>query len=181
LRRWQGQFIQSRVDDKGGPVIIDQLHDVLVTQIPLQQGVAIVHGDYRMSNVVIGSDGSIRAVLDWEISTLGDPLADLGLLLVYWSEVEDDETSVIGNGVTRLPGFANRKEIEARYASRSDRDLSALPYYKAFGLWKLACILQGVYARYAGGAAGGDRSSVDTLPVQIRQLGEQALVELESM
>lgn len=181
LKRWHGQFTQSMVDGKPGPAIIDRVHDLLAARVPEQQGVGIVHGDYRLDNTVIGEDGIVRAILDWEICTLGDPLADLGLLLVYWTEPDDAEASLLGVGPTRLPGFSSRAELEARYASLSDRDLSAVPYYKAFGLWKLACILQGVYARYAGGAAAGDRSNVDLFPHQVGRLGERALDEVESL
>ncbi|HEX4218349.1 MAG TPA: phosphotransferase family protein [Acidimicrobiales bacterium] len=181
LKRWHGQFTQSAVNGTPGPAIIDRVHDLLAAQVPEQQGVGIVHGDYRLDNTVIGGDGTVRAVLDWEICTLGDPLADLGLLLVYWTEPGDTEASLIGVGPTRLPGFASRSELQARYASLSDRDLSAVPYYKAFGFWKLACILQGVYARYAGGAAAGDRSNVDTFAEQVDRLGERALAEVESL
>jgi aminoglycoside phosphotransferase (APT) family kinase protein len=181
LKRWHGQFTQSVVDGTPGPAVIDRVHDLLAAQVPEQQGVGIVHGDYRLDNTVMGHDGTVRAVLDWEICTLGDPLADLGLLLVYWTEPGDAEVALIGVGPTRLPGFSSRAELEARYASLSDRDLSAVPYYKAFGFWKLGCIIQGVYARYAGGAAAGDRSNVDTFEEQVGRLGERALAEVESL
>ena len=106
-------------------------------RVPEQQGVGIVHGDYRLDNTVIGDDGTVRAILDWEICTLGDPLADLGLLLVYWTEPEDIEASLIGVGPTRLPGFSTRAELVARYAALSDRDLSAVPTtrHSASGSW----------------------------------------------
>ena len=89
LKRWHGQFTQSTVDGTPGPAVIDRVHELLAERIPEQQGVGIVHGDYRLDNTVLGDDGSVRAVLDWEICTLGDPLADLGLLLVYWTEPGD--------------------------------------------------------------------------------------------
>jgi aminoglycoside phosphotransferase (APT) family kinase protein len=181
LKRWHGQFIQSEVGGNAGPPIINHVHRVLAAQVPQQQGVGIVHGDYRLDNTVLGDDGTVKAILDWEISTLGDPLADLGLLLVYWTETEDIEASLVGVGSTRLPGFATRAELETRYSILSDRDLSAISYYKAFGFWKLACILQGVYARYAGGAGAGDRSNTDTFPLQVNRLAERALAEVESL
>ena len=134
---------------------------MLSAKIPEQQGVAIVHGDYRLDNTVLDDDGDVIAILDWEICTLGDPLADLGLLLVYWAEAGDTEYSVLGVAPTALPGFATRAQLVDRYAAASGRDVSTVPYYCAFGIWKLACILQGVYVRYAGGAAAGDRSGVD--------------------
>ena len=122
---------------------------------------AIVHGDYRLDNTVLDDDGNVAAILDWEICTLGDPLADLGLLLVYWAEDGDPIQALLGVAPTTLPGFASRAELRDRYAAASGLDVSSIPYYRAFGFWKLACILQGVYARYAGGAAAGDRPGVD--------------------
>ena len=149
--------------------------------IPDQQGVAVVHGDYRLDNTVLDLDGNVRAVLDWEICTLGDPLADLGLLLVYWTEADEGDGALLGVAPTKLPGFPGRAELTAWYAAASDRDLSSLPFYRAFGYWKLACILQGVTARYAGGAAAGDRSDVELFAQQVSLLGERALAEVESL
>ena len=82
---------------------------------------------------------------------------------------------------TTLPGFARRSDLVSRYAAGSGRDLSEIAYYRAFGFWKLACILQGVYVRYAGGAAAGDRSGVDQFAAHVGRLGERALSEVESL
>jgi aminoglycoside phosphotransferase (APT) family kinase protein len=98
LNRWHAQFRQSMIDGTPGLAVIDRVHDLLAAQVPQQQGVGIVHGDYRLDNAVIGDDGTVRAILDWETSTLGDPLADLGLLLVYWSEPDDIEAPLVGVG-----------------------------------------------------------------------------------
>ena len=181
LKRWQGQFAQSTVDGVPGPAVVDRVHQLLADRIPAQQGVGIVHGDYRLDNTVLDDGGSVQAILDWEICTLGDPLADLGLLLVYWSEPGDGDVALVGVAPTSLPGFSTRDELLARYASISGRDVSAISYYKAFGLWKLACILQGVYVRYAGGAAAGDRTGVDQFATHVERLGERALAEVESL
>jgi aminoglycoside phosphotransferase (APT) family kinase protein len=113
-----------------------------------------VHGDYRLDNVIVDSDGRIVAVLDWEICTLGDPLADLGLLTVYWAEEGDPIGEIVGSA-TRTPGFPSTTTLAERYAHGSGRDLSELSFYVAFGYWKLACILQGVHRRYVSGAGGG--------------------------
>src|SRR5664280_2219431 len=96
LKRWHGQFTQSTVDGQPGPAIVDRVHELLAAQIPEQQGVAIVHGDYRLDNTVLDDEGNVLAILDWEICTLGDPLADLGLLLVYWAEPEDGDQALLG-------------------------------------------------------------------------------------
>jgi len=181
LKRWHGQFTQSTVDGATGPAVIDRVHQLLAGRIPAQQGVGIVHGDYRLDNTVLGDDGTVRAVLDWEICTLGDPLADLGLLLVYWAEPGDAQAALLGVAPTVLPGFATRDQLVARYAAASGRDVSGIAFYKAFGYWKLACILQGVHARYAGGAAAGDRSGADHFADHVGTLGGLALAEVESL
>jgi aminoglycoside phosphotransferase (APT) family kinase protein len=180
LKRWHGQFASSTVDGVGGPEVIDEVHRLLVASIPDQQGVSIVHGDYRLDNTVVDDHGTVRAILDWEICTLGDPLADLGLLLVYWAEPEDQDQALLGVAPTALPGFARRADLLERYRSVTGRDVSRIGYYKAFGFWKLACILQGVHARYAGGAAAGDRSGVELFAAHVGRLGELALAEVTS-
>jgi aminoglycoside phosphotransferase (APT) family kinase protein len=177
LKRWHGQFTQSVVDGTPGPAIIDRVHDLLAAQVPEQQGVGIVHGDYRLDNTVIGDDGTVRAVLDWEICTLGDPMADVGLLMVYWAEPEDG-SPVLLIAPTTAPGFSRREEVLAAYASASGRDVSNVGYYMAFGYWKLACILQGVYARYVAGAGAGDPGEVDEFPRQVGRLAEMAADKL---
>jgi aminoglycoside phosphotransferase (APT) family kinase protein len=118
--------------------------------------------------------------LDWEICTLGDPLADLGLLMVYWAE-GGDRGAVLGIAATTAPGFSTRAQVIERYAASSDLDLSDIGFYTAFGYWKLACILQGVYARYVAGAGGGDAGSVDGFGAQVVHLAEMAAESLESV
>ena len=181
LKRWHGQFEQSTLDGVPGPAVIDRAWEELSAKIPEQQGVAIVHGDYRLDNTVLDDNGDVAAILDWEICTLGDPLADLGLLLVYWAEAGDTQSSVLGVAPTALPGFATRAELVERYAKASGLDVSTVPYYCAFGIWKLACILQGVYVRYVGGAAAGDRSGVDQFADTVVRLGERALADVEAL
>lgn len=179
LRRWYEQFRNSQVDGVDTASIVSEVHDRLAADIPPQEGAAIVHGDYRLDNTVLGDDGSVRAVLDWEICTLGDPLADVGLLMVYWTE-PGDVAALLGVTPTTVPGFASRAEMRSWYAERSGRDLSRLDFYVAFGYWKLACILQGVYARYVGGAAAGDRSSVDGFAQSVVTLADTARSALEA-
>jgi aminoglycoside phosphotransferase (APT) family kinase protein len=181
LKRWHSQFTQSTIDGEPGPAVVDRVHELLASKVPDQQGVAIVHGDYRLDNTVLDDDGIVQAILDWEICTLGDPLADLGLLLVYWAEPGDGDQALLGVAPTTLPGFARRSDLLARYAAATGRDVSQIAYYRAFGFWKLACILQGVTVRYAGGAAAGDRSGVDQFAAHVGRLGERALAEVESL
>ena len=191
LRRWYEQYRNSQVEGGGSGTIVDSdtivrtgtivgtVHDRLAAAVPPQVSTAIVHGDYRLDNAVLAPDGTVRAVLDWEICTLGDPLADMGLLMVYWGE-PGDEKAVLGVNPTGVPGFLSRAQMMAAYESASGRDLSGLDFYIAFGYWKLACILQGVYARYVAGAAAGDRSSVDIYAANVASLAEMALETLEA-
>lgn len=179
LRRWYEQFCNSRVEGVDTSSIVSEVHERLAAAVPPQMGTAIVHGDYRLDNTVLADDGSVRAVLDWEICTLGDPLADVGLLMVYWTEAGDDAVALVGVTPTTVPGFPTRAEMRAWYQQSSGRDVSNLDYYVAFGYWKLACILQGVYARYVGGATAGDRSSVDGFARSVVTLAEAARATLD--
>jgi aminoglycoside phosphotransferase (APT) family kinase protein len=150
LHRWHGQWQKQHTRELP---LIDDVHDRLAARIPEQGPAAIVHGDYRLDNMILAPGGEVAAVVDWELCTLGDPLADVGLLLVYWGE-EDDELIPLLEPATMLPGFPTREEVKARYAERSGRDLSEIDFYVALGLWKLAIVLEGVYARYAAGQYG---------------------------
>jgi len=128
---------------------------------------------------VLNDAGEVSAILDWEICTLGDPLADLGLLLVYWAEPSDSTVALIGAAPTTAPGFSTRSQVLDAYADASGADVSQVNFYEAFGYWKLACILQGVFARYAAGAGAGDSSSVDAFPKHVALLAETAANTLE--
>ena len=179
LRRWTTQYEQMHVEgvDHGG--LIEAVGDELKAQIPTQQRVSVVHGDYRLDNTVLDDAGRVRAILDWEICTLGDPIADLGLLMVYWAEPSDPTASLLGVAPTTAKGFASRDQVLKAYASHSSLDLSHVAYYQAFGYWKLACIMQGVFARYSAGAAGGDQGSVTEYPTHILMLAQSAKMTLE--
>jgi aminoglycoside phosphotransferase (APT) family kinase protein len=172
LKRWKHQYDQVRSREVPG---IDAVHRYLVEAQPAQQRPAIVHGDYRLDNVIFGEGPRVLAVLDWELCTLGDPLADLGGLLVSWVEPGEDGAHMLGRTPTTLPGFPRRDEIVSRYARGTGLDVSAISYYTAFAFWRLACIGEGVYARYRGGAMGGsDDVSVEALGEQVLMLIEQA-------
>jgi aminoglycoside phosphotransferase (APT) family kinase protein len=157
LRRWSQQWEASRTGDLPA---LDALRDELARTLPPQRAAAIVHGDYRLDNTVLHptSPGRIVAVLDWEMSTLGDPLTDLGTLLAYWSEEAD--TAVVAAArvmapVTAADGFPTRSEIVRRYAARTGFDVSDVEWYQAFAFFKLAVVCQGIAARAAGGAMLG--------------------------
>jgi len=181
LKRWRGQYEKMKVEgvDHGG--LVEDVGDALAAQIPAQQRTSVVHGDYRLDNTVLGDDGQVRAILDWEICTLGDPLADVGLLMVYWAEPADSSVALLGQAPTMAPGFSTRAEVLDSYANASGLDLSKVAYYQAFGYWKLACILQGVFARYAAGAGAGDTGSVDAYPKHVALLAETAATTLATV
>jgi aminoglycoside phosphotransferase (APT) family kinase protein len=151
LHRWQGQWQKGKTREIP---LVDEVHDRLAARIPDQGPATIVHGDYRLDNMILtpGAD-AVAAVVDWELCTLGDPLADVGMLLVYWGE-EGDELMPLLEPATIAPGFPSRDEVRERYAERSGRDLELIDYYVALGLWKLAIILEGVYARFSAGQYG---------------------------
>ena len=144
--------------------LVPALHDQLAADLPVEGPATLVHGDYRLENCIVTEMGSLAAVLDWELCTLGDPLADLGLLAIYWTDPADVEP-IFPTAPTVVEGFPRREEVVARYADRSRRDVSMLDYYVAFGYWKLACISATVHARYESGAMG-NRTAYDLLGSQ---------------
>ncbi len=152
LKRWHGQWEKSAYTHVTG---VDDVHRRLSADVPVQHESTVVHGDYRLDNCIITDDGTIAAVLDWELCTLGDPLADIGLLLVYWAE-SSDGFSALPEAPTTAAGFPGRAEITERYAATSGRRIDEVDYYVALGYWKLACILAGVATRYAEGQMGDD-------------------------
>jgi len=171
LKRWYGQWGSSKTRELPA---VDQVHAALADRIPEQGPVSIVHGDYRLDNCMVSPEGEVVAVLDWEICTLGDPLADVGLLAVYWTGPDDAPSAWIGPATT-APGFPNRAELLERYAKVAGRDLGDIDFYVAFAFWKLACILEGVYARYLGGAMGHrEASEFDVFKWQVERAAAQA-------
>ncbi|MCB0986088.1 MAG: phosphotransferase family protein, partial [Ilumatobacter sp.] len=178
LKRWYGQWNQQKTRNLPA---VDRVHDELSRRIPEQGPATIVHGDYRLDNTMVGPDGRVVAVLDWEICTLGDPLADLGLLQVYWTGPNDAASAWTGSATT-AEGFYDRSELASRYAAVSGRDLSQLPFYVSFAYWKLACILEGVYARYLGGALGvRDQAELEPFKLQVEGAAASAEALLETL
>ncbi|MFE2052209.1 phosphotransferase family protein [Streptomyces sp. NPDC059459] len=164
LRRWSKQLDASRNRDLAG---IDELHATLGRELPVSPAPAVVHGDYRLDNVLIGGDDEIKAILDWEMSTLGDPLTDLGLLVMYSLPLGMPDSPV--STTAQAPGHPAPSELIERYAARSGRDVSAVAWYTAFAWFKLAVILEGIHYRYTLGQTVGrgfDRIG-DLVPVFI--------------
>jgi len=171
LHRWRGQYDKGRSRDVPA---IESLHGRLAAAIPEQQGAAIVHGDYRLDNLMVADDGSVVAVLDWELCTLGDPLADLGLLSVYWDPFGQGEGLPLIPAAAAIEGMPPIDTVLERYAAKSDRDLGHLDRYVAFGYWKLAVILEGVLARVKAGAYGEvDAADVATFEQVVPALAAQ--------
>lgn len=155
LRRWLSQVEQSG-DTEAITVLGEQQRALLAATPSAPAGIALVHGDYRLDNLVVDpDDGTVRAVLDWEIATIGDPLADLASLLVYWDEPHDKRAALGVPGPTIVPGFPSRNDLASRYAETSGLDPDALDFYVAFAYWRLACVLHGVAHRYRSGGGGG--------------------------
>jgi aminoglycoside phosphotransferase (APT) family kinase protein len=115
-----------------------------------------VHGDYRLDNTVVAADDSIAAVLDWEMATLGDPLADVGLMKVYWEIAEELPGNPVAQAVNPAAGFPRMSELVDRYADRTGLDLTPLPWYSAFAAYKLAVIAEGIHYRYTQGKTVGE-------------------------
>ncbi|WP_329069836.1 phosphotransferase family protein [Streptomyces sp. NBC_01429] len=165
LRRWGKQLDGSRSRELPG---IDELHGALGRSLPRSPAPTVVHGDFRLDNVLIGEDDRIKAVLDWEMSTLGDPLTDLGLLVMYSAPLD-----LPGSPISTTAGAAGHPsaaELIERYAAGSGRDTSAIDWYTAFAWFKLAVILEGIHYRYTLGQTVGpgfDRIG-DLVPVFIR-------------
>jgi len=151
LSRWQRQWELSCTRDMPG---YDELVGRLAAGMPGSDGApaaagGLVHGDYRLDNMLVVTEAEprIAAVVDWEMSTLGDPLADLGLSLVYWTDPGEQDWLPAAS-VTTAPGFLSRAQLADEYAAVTGRDLSRIGYYMAFGCFKLAVVLEGIHARY---------------------------------
>jgi aminoglycoside phosphotransferase (APT) family kinase protein len=156
LRRWRTQI--ERADARPLPIMVE-LHDRLAATKPTERArPGLVHGDYRFDNTVLGAGMDVIAVLDWELATLGDPVADFAWSLEYWADPGESPT-FLRDPPTFAPVFPRRAEVARRYAERSGFDLSDLPWYRVFSWWKQACIVEGVYARHLRGAVGGGGGS----------------------
>jgi len=174
VRRWWRQLEASRSRDLAG---FDDLHDRLADRLPAAAEGVIVHGDYRLDNVIVGDDNRVAAVLDWEMSTLGDPLTDLGLFVVYRRRDVGPEEGPVANAAT-VAGFPDADALVARYRQRSGRDVSRLGWYVAFAYYKLAVILEGIHYRYQQGqTVGSGFEGVGDLVPPLVAAGRRALDE----
>ncbi len=166
LRTWYRSWTASADAAKYDDPALHELHAMLTERKPEQGPARVVHGDYGLHNCLLSSVGEITAVLDWEISTLGDPLADFAYALNGWTEQGDDVVNP-EKAPTLQPGFGTRQELVQRYGERTGADLSQLDYYVCFNYWKSACIIHGVYARYMNDQKPTDGVDLDEYRARI--------------
>ncbi len=175
---WVNRYANARTDPLPE---MDRVAQWLTDHQPAESDAALVHNDYKYDNLVLdpGNLTQIVAVLDWEMATVGDPLMDLGTTLGYWVESGDPE-SVRANafGPTDLPGSLTRRELVVRYADRTGRDVSGMLFYYCFGVYKIAVIIQQIYARFVRGHTRDERFA--RLNERVAALGRQALLALET-
>jgi aminoglycoside phosphotransferase (APT) family kinase protein len=177
LKRWAAQWEQSKTRDLPD---LDDLTRRLIAAAPQRQELTLVHGDFHLRNVITShTTGEVTGVLDWELSTLGDPLADMGSLLAYWPQPGEEDIAG-GFAATALEGFPDRAELARVYLAQTGRNAATLKYWHALGLWKIAVIAEGVMRRAMdvpeNKAAAGTPTLrwIDALVCKAREVAEDA-------
>jgi aminoglycoside phosphotransferase (APT) family kinase protein len=178
LKRWRTQWEKSKTRDLDS---MEQTYELLVAAKPEQRYTGIVHGDYRLGNMLSRADGSIAAVLDWELCTLGDTLADMGYTLNDWIEPATAMPFELDVHPTGAGGFQTRAELVRSYEELTGRDLSGIDYYRAFQYWRLAAIVEGVLARYLKGVMGDPGADVELFRKRVDLLADAALTLIRSV
>ena len=168
-RSWTASMESAELDDER----VHKMQRHLTEQLPDQGPARVVHGDYGLHNCLTGPDFTVAAVIDWEISTLGDPLADLAYVLNPFPDPADPMPAN-RDAAAAAPGFPSRSELAQRYAERTGRNLDLLDYYLGFNHWKTACILHGVYARYRAGIKSAEEVDMDALRQRVFEALERA-------
>lgn len=172
LRRWKGQV--DKTESTPDPMI-DRAFEQLTGRVPEQHNTRLVHGDFRLDNTIVDDNGAVVAVLDWELTTLGDPLADLGAMLTYWSR-PGDPVVALTDPPTLADGFSERDEVVAIYEEAMGSTVGDVAFFHSFATWRLACILHGVVDRYRAGAMGkADDFDPDEWASQVSVLAETSL------
>jgi aminoglycoside phosphotransferase (APT) family kinase protein len=151
VRRWSRQWDLTKTRDLPA---LDLITQWLEARLPPQEAVTIVHGDYTVFNCILGHDGDVRAILDWELSTIGDPVADLAWCLMWWPDHEDGAAPG-AIPVPLMPGFGRRAELVAEYVAASGRGIAHLGWWQVLSYWKLAVILEGILSRWMEDPANG--------------------------
>jgi aminoglycoside phosphotransferase (APT) family kinase protein len=178
LNRWKTQWEKSKTRELPA---MDEVHAALEALMPEQHGATIVHGDYRLGNCITGDDARIAAVLDWELCTLGDPMADVGYLMNNWAEPgETGGSAAAAASPSAAGGFQTRAEVLAMYSELTGRDTSNVDYYRAFQYWRLAAIVEGVMARYLKGVMAG-KADTNAFRAQIDGLAQSAVTLVRAL
>ena len=175
-RSWMSSIESADYDDPRAK----ELQEFFVEHLPEQKKLSIVHGDYGLHNCLIGDDSFVAAVVDWEISTLGDPLADLAYAINAFPD-SSDIIPISPEAATAVDGFPERSQLAQRYGERTKTDLSKLDYYTGFNRWKSACIVQGLYARYMAGQKSSEGIDLEHMRERINialTLSEQTVNRL---
>lgn len=170
---WINRFANARTD--AGPAM-DRVAQWLSDHQPVKSDAALIHNDYKYDNLLLDPNDPTRivALLDWEMATIGDPLMDLGTTLGYWVEAGDSESMRAGAfGPTALPGSLTRQELVDRYVEKTGRDVSKIAFYYCFGLYKIAVIIQQIYARFVRGHTQDERFA--HLNERVAALSDQAI------
>jgi aminoglycoside phosphotransferase (APT) family kinase protein len=173
LKRWRTQWEKSKTRELAA---MEEVHEALQAQMPEQIGAGVVHGDYRLGNMLIGRDARMAALLDWELCTLGDPMADVGYVMNNWAPPDEGSATMRGAALapTMAGGFPDREAFLERYVELTGRDVRQVDYYRAFQYWRLAAIVEGVLARYLKGVMGNP-ADTDAFRWQVDSLAEEAL------
>jgi aminoglycoside phosphotransferase (APT) family kinase protein len=169
IRRWHGQWTASQTRDLPE---VDDLATRLTQGAPPAGDDVLLHGDYRLDNLILRDDGTVAAVLDWELCTAGPPLADVGLALAYWEEAATP-SGMFATAVTSLRGFPTLHELVGAYAQASGRDLTDVDYYVALAFWKITIIVEGVYRRWLTDPANG-AATAGSLGAMVPRLAQRA-------
>ncbi len=171
LKRWTTQWEATKTHEEPE---MDEVRLLLLERKPEQIGSAIAHGDYRPGNFM-HRDGRMAALFDWELCTLGDPLADVGYLLNMWQQPGEVQDTTTETPPVSIGGFPTREDICEWYSAATGRDLSQINYYRAFSHWRLACIVQGVYKRFLVGAMGDQEMDLETYRAGVARMANSAL------
>lgn len=178
LRRWQGQWEKMKTRELPE---MEEAYSMLIKDKPEQRYTGVVHGDYRLGNMLIDpNNGDVLGILDWELCTLGDVLADVGYLLNNWVQPGEDNVTGATAYPTVIGGFATREEIVARYIEKTGFEVTNINYYRAFQKWRLAAIVEGVLARYLKGVMGDDPVDTEAYEEQVRVLATDAIALLKA-
>jgi aminoglycoside phosphotransferase (APT) family kinase protein len=177
IEGWTDRYQNARTDDIAD---IERAAEWLADRIPVETDASLIHNDYKYDNLVLDPDdlSNIIGVLDWEMSTIGDPLMDFGTTLGYWVDPNDpDEMRNLSFGLTMLPGNLGRRELTQRYAAKSGRDVSNILFYYVYALFKIAVIVQQIYARFKAGYTQDQRFAMMIYIVEI--LGKAAVLAID--